>query len=222
IKKQESRLGSLLVTNGSAQAIRKGLYPYPDPEVADDFSIPLLIQAGGHKLIFEPDAVVYETATQSLKEEIDQKVRIITQGLKGTIRLRRDLLKLKPIGLFEFLFHKSLRWFIPFYLIFALLINLFLAGNRFYLYILLSQAAFYSLAAIGFLLRHKSRARIFYIPFYFCLVNSASLIAAYRSLKGEQTRMWGKARSTRIIKSHALPSPRSSPRRGEEVGVKDV
>ncbi|MFH1996491.1 MAG: glycosyltransferase family 2 protein [Candidatus Omnitrophota bacterium] len=199
IKKQESRLGKLLVTNGSAQAIRKDLYPFPDPEVADDFSIPLLIQVKGYKLLFEPEAIVRETATQSLLDEMNQKIRIIAQGFKGTFMLWKDLVRLSPLGMFEFLFHKSLRWLIPFYLILAFIINLFLAGEPLYFGILLAQIAFFIFAFIGFLKRHGSRVKIFYVPFYFCLVNSASLIALYRFLKGEQTRMWGKAHSTRKL-----------------------
>jgi cellulose synthase/poly-beta-1,6-N-acetylglucosamine synthase-like glycosyltransferase len=198
IKKQESKLGKLLITNGSIQAVRKELYPFPDPEVADDFSIPLLIQAKGYKVIYEPDAIVYEIATQSLIEEFNQKVRIITQGMKGFISLWRQLLHLSPIGIFELLFHKVLRWGVGFYLIVIYISNMALVGNRFYFNFFVLQTIFYTLAFMGLLLRHKIKSKIFYIPFYFCLVNFSSVVALYRFLNGKQTRMWGKAYSTRV------------------------
>lgn len=209
IKKQESRLGKLLITNGSIQAVRREIYPFPDPEIADDFSIPILIQAKGYKVIYEPAAVVYEIATQSLKEEFNQKIRIISQGFKGTIKLWKDLLELKFLGMFEFIFHKLLRWFIFVFLMVIFLSNLMLIDNNLYLNLFIVQIAFYSFAFIGFLLRHNIRIKIFYIPFYFCLVNSASLVALFRFLKGEQTRIWEKAHTTRVNKPEKLKSDRA-------------
>jgi len=198
IKIQESKLGRLPITNGSAQAIRKNIYPFPDPEVADDFSIPVLVQAKSYKVLYEPEAVVSEVATQSLKEEFNQKVRIISQGLKGIVRLRKDILKMGFLGIFEILSHKLLRWLVPFFLAFVLLSNALLVKNAFYFYLFILQIAFYFFALAGFLLRNKVRLKIFYIPFYFCLVNLAALAAVYRFLRGEQTRMWDKAHSTRV------------------------
>ena len=73
IKKQESRLGRLLITNGSIQAVRKELYPFPDPEIADDLSIPIMICAKGYKILFEPKADVYEIATQSIRKSLPKR-----------------------------------------------------------------------------------------------------------------------------------------------------
>ncbi|MCQ9208778.1 MAG: glycosyltransferase family 2 protein [Omnitrophica bacterium] len=200
VKTQESKLGKLLITNGSIQALRKHLYPYPDPEIADDFSVPLLIQARGYKILYEPQAVVYETATQSLKEEFRQKVRIVSQGIKGAIRLRKDLLRLRALGLFELLFHKLLRWFIPFFLIAVFAFNLTLVQDKLYFYLFILQLIFYFFAFIGFLLQYSNKIKVFYIPFYFCLVNFASLVAFFWLLSGGETRMWEKAYSTRSNK----------------------
>ncbi len=197
IKKQESRLGRLLVTSGSIQAVRREVYPFPDPEVADDFSIPLLIQAQGHKVLYEPDAIVYEIATQSLVEEFDQKVRIVAQGMKGFARLWRSLLGLGPAGIFELLFHKVFRWWVGFYLIIIYFANLVLWDYGFYSDLFILQTIFYMLAIGGFLLRHKTKIKILYIPFYFCLINFSTLAAAYKFFRGEQTRTWDKAHSTR-------------------------
>ncbi|MEK6715264.1 MAG: glycosyltransferase family 2 protein [Candidatus Omnitrophota bacterium] len=204
IKNQESRLGKLLITNGSIQAIRKELYPYPDPEIADDFSIPLLVQAKGYKVLYEPEAIVSELATQNIKEEFQQKVRIVSQGLKGAIKLRKDLLKLSPLGLFELMFHKVLRWFGPFFMLTIFLSNLALIRQLLYFYLFLAQAIFYLFSLIGFLLRNSSRINFFYIPFYFNMINFASLAACYHFLKSGETRIWDKADSTRANKNKEL------------------
>jgi len=203
IKIQESRLGKLLVTNGSIQAVRKAVYPYPDPEAADDFSIPLLIQAQGYKVLYEPEAAAYEIATQNLKEELAQKIRIISQGFKGVVRLWKKLLTLSPLGMFELLFHKVLRWGVAFYLVPVFLLNIIFIHEPLYFYLFTLQVIFYSLALTGFLLRHKGKIKIFYVPFYFCLVNFAALIAFYRLLRNADTRIWDKAQTTRMRREDA-------------------
>lgn len=204
IKRQESKLGKLLITNGSIQAVRREIYPFPDPEVADDFSIPILVQAKGYKVLYEPGAVVYEVATQSLKEEFNQKIRIVAQGFKGIVRLEGYLLKLGPLGLSELVFHKILRWCVFIFLIGIFLTNTLLTSEKFFFNLFILQIVFYAFALIGFLLRRNSKLKVFYIPFYFCLVNFASLVALYRFLKGEQTRMWDKAHSTRSKRQEKL------------------
>lgn len=199
LKRQESRLGRLLVTNGSIQAVRKEVYPYPDPNIADDFSIPLLIQVKGYKVLYEPEAIVTEIATQSLKEEFAQKARIISQGIRGAIRLKKDLAQLNTLSMFELIFHKVLRWLVPLFMIVIFLTNIVLIGSRFYLYIFMAQAVFYALALIGFIFRNRSKVKIFYIPFYICLVNFASLAAFYRIINRSKTHIWEKAYSTRSL-----------------------
>lgn len=200
IKKQESRLGKLLITNGSIQAVRKDVYPFPDPNIADDFSIPLLIQAKGYKVIYEPEAVVYEVATKSLVEELSQKTRILSQGLKGALLLRKHFLKLSLLGIFELLFHKILRWWVGVYMVIIFFLNLALLNEPLYFNLFILQLIFYALALVGFALRHKSKIKIFYIPFYFCLVNFAALMALWKFIKNEQTRTWNKAHTTRVVK----------------------
>jgi cellulose synthase/poly-beta-1,6-N-acetylglucosamine synthase-like glycosyltransferase len=200
IKMQESRLGKLLITNGSIQAVRSNAYPYPNPAAADDFCIPLLIQSKGFKVLYEPQAVAYEVATQDLKEEFNQKVRIVSQGFKGIKCLGAQLFGLNPLGIFELLFHKFLRWGVAYYLALILLFNLALTGQPVYLYLLILQIIFYLLALTGYLLRDKSRIKIFYIPFYFCLVNFAAVIALYEFLCNRNTATWDKAHTTRVGK----------------------
>ena len=135
-----------------------------------------------------------------LKEQFNQKVRIISQGIKGAVRLRKHLLRLEALGLFELLFHKLLRWLIPFFLIVIFIFNLILAKDEFYFYVFILQAIFYSFAFIGLALQQKSKIKVFYVPFYFCLVNSASLVAFFRFLSRGQTHIWEKAYSTRGAK----------------------
>ncbi len=198
IKKQESRLGMLLITNGSLQAVRKSLYPYPDPDIADDLSIPIMIRAKGYKVIYEHKARVYEVATQCIKEEFSQKVRIISQGLKGAVRLRGQIMRTGAFGIFQFFAHKLLRWMMAFFMAGMLISCIPLANQPFYGAFLGAQVIFYLCALIGFIRRTKNKIKIFYIPFYFCLVNLAAMAALLRFIRQGETRIWDKAHTTRI------------------------
>jgi hypothetical protein len=54
------------------------------------------------------------------------------------------------------------------------------------------QVAFYSCAVLGYLFNgtRLARKKIFTIPFYFCMVNAASLIAIINVLRGQQIKHW--------------------------------
>ncbi len=195
IKRAESQLGSLLVGNGSIFAIRKELYSTMELNVANDFQIPMEIGAKRYEVIYEPDAIAIEKAAISSKEEFRRKVRIINQGLAGSLNLRRKIMGLR---LFQLVSHKLLRWLVAIFLILIFLSNIFMIDSNFYRIFLLLQLSFYGLAGLGAYLQWKEfRCRIFYIPFYFCLVNFAALVALFEFLSGKRYSVWNVAPTTR-------------------------
>ncbi|MFA6635887.1 MAG: glycosyltransferase family 2 protein [Candidatus Omnitrophota bacterium] len=197
IKKQESALGRLLVTSGAIQAIRKEVYPFPDPDIADDFIIPLLVQLKGYRVLYEPESIVYEPITQILSEGFEQKVRVVSQGIKGFIRLFPVLFRLGPISVFELLFHKALRWEVGIYLFLIYAANIALWDNGLYSVLLVLQTLFYVLALTGFFLKDRLKIKLFYVPFYFCIVIFSVIPALFRVMRGANTHVWEKADSTR-------------------------
>jgi hypothetical protein len=56
----------------------------------------------------------------------------------------------------------------------------------------LSQALFYALAVLGYLLRGVSigGARLLYVPFFYCMANTASAIALLQVLRGRRIEYW--------------------------------
>jgi hypothetical protein len=56
----------------------------------------------------------------------------------------------------------------------------------------LGQLAFYGLALCGLLVRgtRMQRSKIFTIPFYFCLVNTAALVATANVIRGNRILLW--------------------------------
>jgi cellulose synthase/poly-beta-1,6-N-acetylglucosamine synthase-like glycosyltransferase len=191
IKRLESRLGLLLVGNGSIFAIRKELYPLLEPGVPNDLQTPLEIGHRGYQVIYEPKAVAIEKAAISSREEFRKKVRIINRGLMGFLKLRK---KVKGWRLFGFISHKLLRWLAGIFLILIFLSNIFLVGFNLYRILFLLQLLFYGLAGMGtYFQSRRIRCGIFCVPFYFFLINLASFVALFEFLLGKRYFIWEKA-----------------------------
>lgn len=204
LKMKESGLGEVLVTNGSIYAIRKELFQPIDLDIADDFVIPMRVAKLGYKVEFEPEAIALEKVTRDLKEEFKQKTRIITQGLKASVRYWKLIFSCGFLRGLSFLLHKFLRWLVPLFLIIIFMVNLLIvrseAPNKYmYKLFLVGQVIFYLSALLGLLWIRKGRKirGVFYIPFYFCLVNLASLVGLYKFLTASRTEVWDKAETTR-------------------------
>ncbi|MFA5339475.1 MAG: glycosyltransferase family 2 protein [Candidatus Omnitrophota bacterium] len=198
IKTNESRLRSLLVVNGSIYAIRKDLFETVEETLADDFVIPMVIAKKGYGLVYEPEAITLEKTAASTKEGINQKARIIAQGLKAGFAVGGIIILSGPLRVFQFLFHKFIRWFVPVFLIIMFISNIFLLNEPFYKVIFLCQGLFYIFAAIGHLLeKNNVKIGIFKIPLYFCVVNLASAIGIIKFLTGGIKATWEKAETTR-------------------------
>jgi len=198
IKTKESQLRSLLVVNGSIYAIRKELFEPVGETLADDFAVPMVIFKKGYGLVYEPEAITLEKTAGSTKEGINQKARIIAQGLKASFAIGAVILSSGPLRLLQFLFHKFVRWFVPLFLVIIFVTNILLADMAFYRVAFIAQLLFYSFALIGYLLEEKNiKIKIFKVPFYFCVVNLASAIGVLRFLTGGIKGTWEKAETTR-------------------------
>ena len=198
LKKKESRLHSLLILNGSIYAIRKELFLPIEETLADDFVNSMQIAAKGWSMIYEPEAVAVEKASSLIKEQFKQKSRIIAQGYKATAKLSKVIFSSGWLRIFEFLFHKLLRWLVPLFLASIFVSNLFLLNYQFYQVVFILQSIFYLFALIGRVLQKRKKGmKIFYVPFYFCMVNLASVVGLFDFLTNRQKGIWEKAESAR-------------------------
>lgn len=202
LKRCESRMGELLVVNGSIYAIRKKLFEAMPSFIADDFGTPMIIGSKGYRLLYEPKAKTYEYAAHKLTEEFKTKTRIITRGFFGTKTLWKHIfLKSSLLRRFEFCFHKFLRWQVGLYQILLFILNLLLMNNGIiYPLFFAGQIIFYLTAIIGYYYRkngHKPPLRIIMLPTYFCEVNAAALVAFGRLIKNKPQATWTSAGTTR-------------------------
>lgn len=197
VSRLESALSSVLVANGSIFAIRRELFQDLYPEVANDFQIPIDIAANGHGVVYEPRAEAIEHTAEYWREEFQRKVRIVLRGLTGFSVLRS---RIRGFRLWQFASHKLLRWLAGLFLLTAFAANAVLAASSTaYAVLFWLQVLFYAAAFVGSRLRHIGKPRkVFYVPFYFTMVNAAALVSIIKFLGGRRQTVWEKAESTRL------------------------
>lgn len=202
LKAWDSELNSVVGAAGELFSVRTGLYqPVPSNAIIDDFMISMLIAKKGYKIVYEPEAYALETASEDVKEELKRKIRIAAGGLQSIIWLKSLLLPFKlPLLSFQYISHRVLRWtIVPFLMILTLILNILIVwrGNSAFVYqlILLGQLIFYGTSVLGWILMARQiKVKIFFIPYYFSMMNYAVIRGIFRYLNGNQSAIWEKAK----------------------------
>jgi len=200
LKKWDSELYSVVGAAGELFSLRTDLYQaVPKDTVIEDFYMTLKIAMKGYVVRYEAGAYAVESASASVGEELKRKIRISAGGLQAISRLT-PLLNIFKYGVlsFQYISHRVLRWTLtPLALIVLLLVNIPLAmtGGTFFVLCLMGQIAFYLLAAVGYLLeKQKLKFKVFFIPYYFCVMNYSVYKGFFRFVKGSQSVVWEKAK----------------------------
>ena len=202
LKQWDSELYSVVGAAGELFSIRTNLYePVDSDTILDDFMISMHIALKGFKIVYEPEAYALEKASSNTREELKRKIRIAAGGVQSTIRLKKLLLPFKnPILSFQYISHRILRWVItPYLMILAFFINIYLVNQlgfvSVYGLMMLLQVGIYTSAILGWILeKREMKVKIFFIPYYFCLMNYAVIVGMIRYLFKEQSVLWEKAK----------------------------
>lgn len=194
LKDYESRAGSTISATGAIYAIRRELFRGVPVGVTDDFAVSTQVIAEGRRLVFAGDAIAFEPVAAKSGVEFGRKVRIMTRGLRG-VWLRRALLNPFRYGFYslQLFSHKLLRRLMVFpLLVLVLLLPLLWAQGGLYALSALAQLGFYACALVGAAARRRRLGRLkpFALPFYFCLVNAAALVAVTNLLRGVRIERW--------------------------------
>jgi biofilm PGA synthesis N-glycosyltransferase PgaC len=200
LKKWDSELYSTIGAAGELFSVRMSLYSaVSDDTILDDFMISMLIAAKGYRIVYEPEAFAIETASENILEELKRKVRIAAGGIQSIVRLKvlLNFFRYRLLS-FQYISHRVLRWTItPFLLILILLLNvliLFQSKEITFSILLAGQVIFYLLAYSGLILEKRElRLKIFFIPYYFCVMNYAVILGIKRYLWKQQSAVWEKA-----------------------------
>jgi len=193
-KKLESRIGSIFAADGTLYAVRRSLYvPIADPAQADDIAISTRVVLQGKRLVWEDDAVAWEDAPAEGPAEFRRKIRVTNHSVRALLKLGSALYTSGFYSV-ELLSHKLVRHLVPFFLIPLLISNGALAATRGGLYSLLfaGQLVFYLAAFGGLVLRDTDagKAKVFYVPYYFTLVNAAAFLGVVSIVTGTRHTVW--------------------------------
>ncbi|MCU4675545.1 glycosyltransferase family 2 protein [Catenovulum sp. 2E275] len=198
LKKQESLLHSVVGGDGAIYAIKRELFIPLDAKDINDFVNPLQIIEQGFRGIFEEQAVCLEETAGDFAKEAKRKQRIVNRSFRGLMKVKSVLNPFR-FGFFsyEVISHKLLRWLMPIFLVIFSLGSLVLSYSDYLLFQVISILAliFFILAQVGFLLsEQKKSSPIFFIPYYFVMVNYYSLIGVITALQGNIQVTWSSPR----------------------------
>ena len=201
LKIWDSELYSVVGAAGELFSVRTDLYEHvPPTAIIDDFMISMLIAKKGYRIIYEPEAYAMETASEDVKEELKRKIRIAAGGLQSIIWLKSLFNPFPlPVLSFQYISHRVLRWtVVPFLMILLVALNIAIVhayGGAIYQLFLAGQVAFYGMSLFGWMLEARQvKVKIFFIPYYFCMMNYAVILGIFRYLAGKQSAVWDKAK----------------------------
>ena len=191
----ESKLGSVLVCDGSIYCLRSALFTDLDPDLANDLEHPVRVGGAGAAIIYEPGARSLERCTSSALEEFARRRRIAAQGALGMWRLRHQL---RGLRLWQFASRKFLRWLTPLPLAIALVTSFLLRREHLFATLFAVQIALYTVALIGVWEQGTSRMnRLMRLPFIFLLANIAVFLGVLDACRRKTFATWNIAELSR-------------------------
>jgi cellulose synthase/poly-beta-1,6-N-acetylglucosamine synthase-like glycosyltransferase len=191
IKRQESRLHSILGAHGAFYAIRKSMFErLGEAAINDDYLIPMRIVAQGYRAVYEPQAVAWERHVASVEGEFARRRRIAAGNCQQIADLRALLNPYYGWVAFSFFSHKVLRTLAPIFLV-ILLVSGFWLPSPWSGIVLGLQFAFYASAAVGYACQRRGQmVKWLSPPFYFCLGNLAMLAGLLNYCFGRKRVTW--------------------------------
>ena len=195
IKRQESRLHSILGAHGAFYAIRKVLFQgLEGTAINDDYLIPMRIVARGARAVYEPSAVAWEREVASVGGEFARRRRIAAGNCQQIVELMSLLNPFRGWIALCFVSHKVLRTLAPLFMAAVLLSSLWLPAPWSWLMLAL-QAVFYATALAGYVCQRRGRMVHWLSPvLYFCLGNLAMLAGLLKYCFSKQPPAWERAR----------------------------
>lgn len=197
LKKLDAGFYSVVGAAGELFSIRTSLYePLKEGTIIEDFVLSLRICIKGYIIKYEPDAYAIETASVSMRQEQERKVRICAGAFQamGMVRELFNVFRYPSLS-FQFISHRILRWTLcPVCLVLLFVSNLFLfSSHLFFVYTGISQLVFYGLAVTGWVLaKYNVSITMLYVPYYFLFMNIAVFQGFNRFVRKKQSVLWEK------------------------------
>ncbi|MFM8569493.1 MAG: glycosyltransferase [Candidatus Kapaibacterium sp.] len=194
IRVAEGRLGCVIGAHGSLYALRTelvGTIPEDKP-FTDDFYLSMIPLERGFRVVQADTAISYAETAASTLSDFRRKVRYSSTAFATCFRFLPLLWGPRPIVAYCFFSHRVSRWFLPVFLVIALVSNMVLRDHApVYAIALIVQSLFYLTALVGILVPSTvSISRLFSLSAYFVYSNAALLVGLVRWAAGGASHRW--------------------------------
>jgi cellulose synthase/poly-beta-1,6-N-acetylglucosamine synthase-like glycosyltransferase len=193
VKRMASRLHAVLGGTGAIMMVRKEALDPISPRRSDDFELAVRARLHGWGVVFDEEAVAIEPSPNNL-DQIKRVVRMVSWNHGSAyILLKESILRFRPFVGLQIVCHKFLRWNVPLFAVAAFAANAFLLrAGLWYQIVFGLQCLFYALAVGGWLRdrAQESVPKLLSIPYYFSLMNYASLVGLLRFYIRNPVETW--------------------------------
>lgn len=189
----ETRLGSIVGVDGGIDAIRTALYRPMNADQLPDFVQPLKVVEQGYRVVYEPEAILWESSLKEANDEYRMRVRVSLRAFWALFDMRQLLRPVKnPLFAWQIWSHKVLRYLSFLFLIAAYVTNgmLWSKGMPFKATFVLQNIAFLTALTMPWLERFGVRGRVPTFGRYFFLINMAAAHAFGKFLLGKKQVVW--------------------------------
>jgi len=189
----ETQLCSVVGVDGGIDAVRRELYRPMRADQLPDFVLPLSVVEQGYRVVYEPEALLWESVLKEPADEYRMRVRVSLRAFWALWDMRKLLgLQGNPLFAWQLWSHKVLR-----YLCFVFLTTMLISNT-----LLLQQGGFYSLLFLVQLLGYAGalampllEARGYQFSLlnfarYFLLLNLAAAHAFGKFALGKKQVLW--------------------------------
>lgn len=189
----ESRIGSVVGVDGGVDAMRKRLYRPMNADQLPDFVQPLKVVEQGYRVVYEPEALLWEPSLKEAGDEYRMRVRVSLRAFWALFDMRKLLAPWHdPLFAWQLWSHKALRYLCFLFLVAAYVSNLALLGQGtwYVALFLLQSAGYFAAVTMPYLERTGKGCRLCTLARYFFLLNLAAAHAFGKFLRREKQIVW--------------------------------
>ena len=200
IKSAESRLGSCVGVNGEILAVRADLLEdLPEDIINDDSYIAMQVLKAGFDVVYQPEAVSWEPASETRDDDRLRRERIVAGRIQSLARAGQTVPWRRPVVAWQVVSHKLLRPVIPLLAGVALVSTLASVrdaargrrGLTLPMTAMAGQLVVYAAAWVG---GHSAQpGRVARTAAYLVDSNRASFAGTIGYMRGRQDVLWAKA-----------------------------